>query len=338
MPGLRYRAALLSLVIALLLFAGAFRAPYGDEIDNLVGGKIIASGGALYVDYWSHHMPLPYHIAAGLYAAGARTYLQFRLMWAACIWMLSVTLAAYLRRITPLWMLLAVALVAPSMSANMLTAETCGGYLALAAWLLLMDRRASNPTLIILLLWLMPLATLKLIYLAAVLFAFTVWRYRTRCIASLILPVVLSIIWLAIYRNGAELFEYAYRFNAVYYAAYSDFAGASVIALPFLGMAHFAGALLNMTQSPFPVLLLPFVFAQVGVWCYRRRWRDSLLLTVLVVLSYPQTERQYAPGIHFTAHYLVIIGVAAYAITEIWHAAAVDAGTPAGDGVGHEPG
>lgn len=49
----------------------AINAPYfnfTDEADNLLGGQFIASGqGAIYKDYFSHHMPLTYYVAAPLF-------------------------------------------------------------------------------------------------------------------------------------------------------------------------------------------------------------------------------------------------------------------------------
>ena len=44
-----------------------FNAPYFnfvDEADNLLGGQWLTHGGTLYVNYFSHHMPLPYFVAA----------------------------------------------------------------------------------------------------------------------------------------------------------------------------------------------------------------------------------------------------------------------------------
>src|SRR5687767_6441243 len=49
-----------------------------DESDNFLGGYVIARGYVLYRDYFSHHMPLPYYLAAVPSFLGASSVADYR--------------------------------------------------------------------------------------------------------------------------------------------------------------------------------------------------------------------------------------------------------------------
>lgn len=50
-----------------------------DEIDNIIGGKVIANGGILYKDYVTQHPPVMYYICAMLTKLGCITIPQYRI-------------------------------------------------------------------------------------------------------------------------------------------------------------------------------------------------------------------------------------------------------------------
>lgn len=312
----RRRVFLLGGVILILLLAGSLFNPFSDEPDNFLGGKLIARGEALYVDYWSHHAPLPYQVSAAFYAAGARTYLQFRLLYALIIWLSGMALYRYLRQDVLLWMLLALAATAPVTRANAVIAEGMAGYLMLAAWLLIQSDQPGALPVIVLLLWLLPLATLKLAYLAVFLFIMTVWTYRqhpARLMAALIPPAVLSALYLAVYRNGAELVDQAYRYNATVYAAYSGFPS-SPVAVFLSGITGFIHAQGSIRTELLSVTGF-FGMALVAAWLWQGKKFDALLLTGLLVLSFPSDEQVYHnDALHFAGHYMALVATAVYAV------------------------
>lgn len=337
---LTLKTVALSFLILILLLAGASFGFFGDELDNLLGGKIIASGGALYVDYWSHHMPLVYQISAGMYAAGARSYLDFRLMWAVLMWSCGVVLHVYLRQPVVLWMLLALAVCAPTLHTNMILAESLVGYLALAAWLILPSSRKSAPLILMTLAWAITTASLKHIYLSIWIALLTCWQFRhsPRWIAAgMVLPAGLSLLYLLISRNSAELIEQAYMFNRDFYAPYAVYAGEPIprgvldtLAVMALDYARAQITLITRLSTPFAALS-GFALALLGHRIYRHHWFDALALAGLLVLSYPVNEPFYNSGTHFIGHYTVLVGISAYAVIQLYtpHGHAAVSGVPA---------
>lgn len=325
------KTVVLSITLLILLLFGSQFGTFGDEVDNYLGGKIISQGGTLYRDYWSHHMPAAYQLSAVYASAGAKTYLHFRLMWAVTVWLGGMVLYRYLRQRVVLWLLLLMAVCGITLQTNMLIAESIVGLLALAALLCLRYPSRHTPHIVVLLAWLITVTSLKHVYLAALLVVVAVRVYRrerTRCIASLALPALLTIGYLAVYRNGAELVHWAYQFNADHYAPFTTYSGAVTPTHPaavlVITVHHFILAqigLLTGQTAPYASLIV-FAAALTIYWCFRRRWLDALLIIGLVILSYPTNHPYYIPGAHFTAHYTVLVGAAGYAVWLTWQSKA----------------
>lgn len=68
------------LVYLIMLLGVLNRSPgFTDESDNFIGGMIVASGGRMYRDFVSQHMPVMYYICAVLKMLGADSVYEFRL-------------------------------------------------------------------------------------------------------------------------------------------------------------------------------------------------------------------------------------------------------------------
>ena len=74
----------LMVVCFVILFLNR-RLPFfaSDEGDNFLGGKMVANGLDIYKEFPSQHMPLMYYVCAIFYLLGARTVIQFRLLFYA---------------------------------------------------------------------------------------------------------------------------------------------------------------------------------------------------------------------------------------------------------------
>jgi hypothetical protein len=78
----RYTAESLLVLISswLLLLPYLNQDTFLDEFDNMVGGNVVAHGGAIYVDYWSQHTPVSYwlsalgHVLGGTSVQGQRLF------------------------------------------------------------------------------------------------------------------------------------------------------------------------------------------------------------------------------------------------------------------------
>lgn len=321
---------IVALAALIVLLAGSVFGSFGDELDNLVGGKIIAQGGVLYRDYWSHHMPLIYQVSAVLYNSGARSYADFRILWALLLWVFGMVLCHWLKDGTV--MLLAFAVFVPVLQLNMVLAENLVGIGAIAAWLILKRRRPVAPYLLILIAWAMTVASLKHVYLAVWITGLTFWQYRSRIYPALIPPAVLTALYLLVYQNGALLIQQAYTFNATIYPPFAAYPGEPVPASPLDALAltvwNYVRAQVTLPGSlhiPFAALSWVTLVVLAGLVRRRRRF-DILTLAGILVLTYPINEPRYTGGSHFIAHYAVLFGVSVYAVNYAGAAGAVSAG------------
>ncbi len=75
------QAGLLGMIIfaGLAVFSGM--ETFGDEVDNMIGGMLIAKGRILYVDYYTQHTPLMYFLCAVFSLLQAGSVEQFRLLY-----------------------------------------------------------------------------------------------------------------------------------------------------------------------------------------------------------------------------------------------------------------
>ena len=53
-----------------------------DEVDNMVGGMVVADGGVVYRDFYSQHTPVMYYLCAIFRLLGASSILLY--MWSPC--------------------------------------------------------------------------------------------------------------------------------------------------------------------------------------------------------------------------------------------------------------
>lgn len=85
-------------ISAALFFLSIFYLPALDDIDNLLGGKLILEGQLPYRDFFSHHAPGMYFLSALLYPFASNDVFMFRLIFNAITFSLLVTLYILLRK------------------------------------------------------------------------------------------------------------------------------------------------------------------------------------------------------------------------------------------------
>ena len=83
---------LVPLGILLVLFVtNAFHEKYPDEFDSIVGGKYILEGRIPYRDWFQHHQPGAYVVAAGIQLFTGQSFVKFRVGLAMFWFVFAVT-------------------------------------------------------------------------------------------------------------------------------------------------------------------------------------------------------------------------------------------------------
>lgn len=322
------------IIIVYLLIAGCLALnahfdTFGDEADNYLGGKLIAQGQTLYADYWSHHMPLMYHVSAFMAHAGSETYIQFRLAWATLVLLGIAGLHYYLRHtpISPVFPYTALLLVVcqPMMHAQQLRAEVLAGYLTIGALLILWYKVIPQQPLSALFILLfvsavLPLAGLAHLYLGTVLALMLVWSYRRQpkwllmaCIPPTALVALLTL-------PAPEAFiEQAYRFNAIYYAPFQGGSDSPIHALMLFPL-NFGRALIGMLAgqvTSFSVLVV-IALGLAFYWWGRGRLWETATLACAILFSFDFRATGYGLSYHNTGHHMLLVWVAGYAGWLVW--------------------
>lgn len=68
--------------IGFAFFANTLHESYPDEFDNILGGWYITQGKIPYLDFFTHHGPVPYFIAAFITFFGGQSFVFFRILYA----------------------------------------------------------------------------------------------------------------------------------------------------------------------------------------------------------------------------------------------------------------
>lgn len=131
-------------VLFALFFTNAFHEQYPDEFDSIVGGRYIAEGQMPYRDWFQHHQPGAYVMAAAILPFSGRSFVKFRIGWESVLFGLLVTSYVLLKRRLPkrdmsfyLLLLFVLGLSATYFWGHMLLADTLAGYLLLPSFALL---------------------------------------------------------------------------------------------------------------------------------------------------------------------------------------------------------
>jgi len=303
------------LLLAMLLLSSQYGL-HGDEADNLLGGYRIAHGATLYTGYWSHHMPLPYYLAAGLAFVAGHDIILLRLAFAVVLWGYWLGIAQLLpngvQRKRVVYIALAVAVVSPLIHAQMLMAETLAGYALIGVVVLWTECPAGwHPQRNTLILWtllaVMVLSSLIYGYLAFALVLLGSWRYRdyrgawvfSGGIIALATVLCLSLIGIN------PLIDHAYRYNAEVYAPY--FGEPTSITGLLSGFAHYGQALVTRPDNPIVYAWIAgtLLALYAAVW-WRRWWKAGFIVAITLLTFYP-LYGSFRMKPHLTAHYLVAI-------------------------------
>lgn len=93
-----YPKLALFLLLFFVFYINAFHEKYPDEFDNILGGLYILHFKFPYSGFFSHHGPVAYFIAAVVAIFSGESFVKFRVVYSAFLFLFSVGTYEYIRR------------------------------------------------------------------------------------------------------------------------------------------------------------------------------------------------------------------------------------------------
>ncbi len=139
-----WKTVLVFLLLFALFVANAFHEEYPDEFDSITGGRYITEGRLPYKDWFQHHQPGAYVMAATILPFSGRSFVKFRISWEVVLFTLLTVSYVLLKKRLPgrnlgfyVMLLFVIALSGTYFWGHMLLADTLAGYMLLPAFALL---------------------------------------------------------------------------------------------------------------------------------------------------------------------------------------------------------
>lgn len=139
-----WKTVVIFFCLFILFFLNAFHEKYPDEFDSIVGGRYIDMGLIQYRDWFQHHQPGAYVMAALILPFTGISFVKFRIGWSLAIFIINALGYYVLRRRFPrtnltfyLVLLFTIAFAGTYFWWQMLLADSLAAYLMLPAFALL---------------------------------------------------------------------------------------------------------------------------------------------------------------------------------------------------------
>lgn len=231
-------------VLFVLFFMNAFHEKYPDEFDSIVGGRYITMGLVPYRDWFQHHQPGAYVMAAVILSFSGISFVKFRIGWAIVIFIITSLGYYILRKRFPnknltfyLVFLYTIALAGTYFWWNMLLADTLAAYLLLPAFALLFMKEYESDTfdLVDLMLiggftFLAWFTSMTYMYVIGAISVYALWLYISRSpknertwkkiisgIGVIFFPYILFALWLLVTGSLRDWYFASVYYNQAYY-------------------------------------------------------------------------------------------------------------------------
>jgi len=142
------------LIIALIFLINTFHEEYPDEYDSLVGGKYILEGKIPYKDWFQHHQPGAYLLAAFILPFSGQSFVRFRVFLALVFFLINFGGYILIKKRCKnfklnfyLIFLLLLSISATYFWAQMLLADTLSAYFLIPTYALLLIKEFSGERL-----------------------------------------------------------------------------------------------------------------------------------------------------------------------------------------------
>lgn len=80
----------LIILLFLIFFANAWHEEFIDEFDNILGGAYILQGKLPYINFFSHHNPVPYFLASIIVLFSGDSFVAFRMLYAVFLFLFAL--------------------------------------------------------------------------------------------------------------------------------------------------------------------------------------------------------------------------------------------------------
>ena len=139
-----WKPVFIFLLLLSIFITNAFHEKYPDEFDSIVGGRYITEGKLPYRDWFQHHQPGAYVMAATILPFSGQSFVKFRIGWEVVLFAIFVGSYFLLKARLPkrdvsfyLVLLFVLGISATYFWGHMLLADTLAGYFILPAFALL---------------------------------------------------------------------------------------------------------------------------------------------------------------------------------------------------------
>lgn len=230
-------------IILGILLINAFHENYPDEFDNIMGGWYILHGLPIYTGFFTHHGPTAYFLSSLIELIGGRSFVHYRVIFALLIFGFLLWSYIYIRRgfgkdrsFFYLLFIGIISLLGNYYWLHMLLADTLSAYFfaPVVTILLLVSfyrTRLSSRDLIVIsvLTALTCLCSLTFLYLAIIIYAYSIYLYLRsneyklfsrsilRPLIIFAVPYLIFLVYLVVTGSLAEYFYQGWTFNQRYY-------------------------------------------------------------------------------------------------------------------------
>lgn len=239
-----WKTILIFACLFILFFLNAFHEKYPDEFDSIVGGRYIDMGLLQYRDWFQHHQPGAYVMAALILPFTGISFVKFRVGWAVAIFIINVLGYSIVRRRFPtknltfyLVMLFTIALAGTYFWWQMLLADSLAAYLLLPAFALLFMKdyyRDKFDRIDLMLVggfaFLSWFTSMTYIYIIGAISVYAIWLFVSRRaprapfwktlvtgVIVVAVPYVLFALWLVVTGSLKDWYFASIYYNSAYY-------------------------------------------------------------------------------------------------------------------------
>lgn len=230
-------------MLLLVFMANGLHEKYPDEFDSILGGRYIAEGLVIYRDFFTHHGPVAYFIAALVYFFSGQSFVRFRVVYSVLLFVWTVGSYLFIRRRTgqqlgrfyPLFMVTS-ALLATFIWSHMLLADSLAANLFAPLYALIFLKvlnkirlTLADISFVSLTSFLILFSSLTYTYIVAIIIIFCLWVYVSSnkyrlfskeigaALAIVGLPYVLFAGYLLATRSLGDYLFQNFQFNLEYY-------------------------------------------------------------------------------------------------------------------------
>lgn len=325
--------------------------PFLDESDNFLGGQIVSTGGLIYKDFVSQHMPGMYYICALIIKLGITGIANIRTFFYVLIFISWIAMYLRYRNLFSRWVIPAytvfyLGMVSDSKGYTILAEQVeISAVVIIVCELMLFYKikklSLSSGIIIAVSCWLSIACTFTSIWamacLALMFIANYIIRWKngedvkrglTEIIRTGIMILIPFAIWIIyMWKTGtiSEWFYQSYKFNQEVYSKYNNFSGIlNTIIQPFFGYGYMIWNAVQEMATQVYASIIVLLYAVVNIlFCFEMGKKKKIYGILMFVFIMAVGSRSFGSSVSdFKIHgtpYLAVTGfMLAYLLFEVW--------------------